>query len=146
VRNILISESVSRILKFAGNKVIKCSYPGDIGAHVAKRLRYYINFHSDKDNFPTENFTKRIGELYTLATRKVDENPDLYKQQIQTLQKNLEDGDPELLKLRKETRELCLTDMKKIFAELGSPDIDKRYFESEVEQPGIQIVKELEQQ
>ena len=143
IRNILVSESLSRIFKFAGNEVIKCAYPGDIGAHVAKWIRYYINF--DKSEFPTQNFTKRIGEIYTAATRKVDENPDLYKEQIHTLQKNLEDGDTELVKIWKETRELCLTDMKKIFSELGSSDIDKRYFESEVEQPGINIVKELQQ-
>jgi arginyl-tRNA synthetase len=49
------------------------------------------------------------------------------------LQKKLEDGDPELDKIWRETRELCLQDMKKIFAELGSEEIDKWYFESEVE-------------
>jgi arginyl-tRNA synthetase len=143
VRNTLVSESVSRILKFAGNQVVKCCYPGDIGAHVAKWIRYYINFYPEKGNFPTQNFTKRVGELYTEATRKVDENPDEYKKQIEQLQKNLEDGDTELQNIRKETRELCLQDMKHIFAELGSEDIDKRYFESEVEQPGIKIVQQM---
>jgi arginyl-tRNA synthetase len=59
------------------------------------------------------------------------------------LQKKLEDGDPALQALWKETRELCLTDMKHIFEELGSGDLDKRYFESEVEQPGIQIVQQM---
>lgn len=102
-----------------------------------------MNFYPEKGNFPTKNFTRRVGQLYTAATKKVDENPDLYKAQIETLQKQLEDGDPELQKLWKETRELCLLDMKKIFAELGSGDIDKRYFESEVEQQGIQIVKQM---
>ena len=102
-----------------------------------------MNFYPEKGNFPTKNFTRRVGQLYTAATKKVDENPDLYKAQIETLQKQLEDGDPELQKLWKETGELCLLDMKKIFAELGSGDIDKRYFESEVEQPGIQIVKQM---
>ncbi len=100
--------------------MIKCCYPGDIGAHVAKRIRYYTNFYPEKGQFPTQNFTRRVGQLYTDATRKVDENPDLYKSQIEDFQKQLEDGDPELQKIRKETRELCLLDMKKIFAELGS--------------------------
>ena len=84
---------------------------------------------------PKENFTKWVGILYTEATRKVDENPDVYKPEVETLQKNLEDGDPELVKIWKETRELCLQDMEKIFAELGSEEIDKWYFESEVEKP-----------
>ena len=33
--------------------------------------------------------------------------------------------------------------MKHIFAELGSSEMDKRYYESDVEQPGIRIVEEL---
>jgi hypothetical protein len=34
--------------------------------------------------------------------------------------------------------------MKKIFAELGSEEIDKWYFESEVEKPGIELVRKLQ--
>lgn len=146
IRNILLSESVARVLSFAGNKVIKCCYPGDIGAHVAKRMRYYLNFYPQQESFPTENFTRRVGQLYTEASKKVEENPDNYKAQIETLQKQLEEGDPSLQKLWQETRELCLSDMKKIFAELGSEQMDKRYYESELEQPGIQIVKQMLQE
>lgn len=141
VRNFLLSESIARILKFAGHKVIKTCYPGDIGAHVAKWIWYYQNFA--QQDFPKQNFTKWVGELYTLATRKIDENPELYKPQVEQLQKALEDGDSALVALWKETRELCLQDMQHIFAELGSGAMDKRYYESEVEQPGIRIVEEL---
>lgn len=108
---------------------------------MAKWIWYYKNFN--QESFPSQNFTKRVGNLYTLATRKIDENPDVYKPQIETLQKDLEDGDPALVALWQETRTLCLEDMKHIFAELGSDHIDKRYYESEVEQPGIKIVNEL---
>jgi hypothetical protein len=31
---------------------------------------------------PKENFSKWVGILYTEATRKVDENPDVYKAEI----------------------------------------------------------------
>lgn len=141
MRNFLLSESISRILKFAGHKVIKTCYPGDIGAHVAKWIWYYKNFSNEA--FPKENFTKWVGNIYTFATRKIDENPDLYKPQVESLQKELEDGNQELVQLWKETRELCLHDMKHIFAELGSGEMDKWYYESQVEQPGIKIVHDL---
>lgn len=139
-----MSESISRIMEFAGNEVIKCSYPGDIGAHVAKWMWYFINFCEEK-TFPTVNFSKRVGELYTKATLKVDENPDQYKKEIEELQKRLEDGDEELVKIWKETRKLCLDDLVHICTELGTTRIDRRYYESEVEQEGIKIVKEMEQ-
>ena len=142
IRNILVSESNARILKYAWNDVVKCSYPGDIGAHVAKRLWYYTKFYQWE--MPKENFSKWVGILYTEATRKVDEDPDVYKPEIADLQKKLEDWDPELVKIRKETRELCLQDMKKIFTELWSGEIDKRYYESEVEKPWVELVRKLQ--
>ena len=142
IRNILVSESNARILKYAWNDVVKCSYPGDIWAHVAKWLWYYTKFYQWE--MPKENFSKWVWILYTEATRKVDENPDVYKPEIADLQKNLEDWDPELVKIWKETRELCLQDMKKIFAELWSGEIDKRYYESEVEKPWVELVRKLQ--
>lgn len=142
IRNILVSESNARILKYAWNDVVKCCYPWDIGAHVAKWLWYYTKFYQWE--MPKENFSKWVGILYTEATRKVDENPDVYKIEVWDLQKKLEDGDPELDKIWRETRELCLQDMKKIFAELGSEEIDKWYFESEVEKPWVELVRKLQ--
>lgn len=56
---------------------------------MAKWIWYYQNFCNEA--FPSENLSKRVGEIYTLATKKVDENPDLYKAQISDLQKALED-------------------------------------------------------
>ena len=145
VRNFLLSESIARILSFAGYKVIKTCYPGDIWAHVAKWIWYYQNF-LDNAEFPDHNFSKRVGEIYTLATKKVDENPDLYKPQIADLQKALEDWDQSLVDFWQKTRAMCLEDMQKIFSELGTEHFDKRYFESTVEQPGIKKVHELLEQ
>ena len=142
IRNALVSESTSRILRYAWNDVVKCSYPWDIWAHVAKWIWYYTKFYQWE--MPKENFTKWVGVLYTEATRKVDENPDVYKAEIWDLQKKLEDWDSELNKIWRETRELCLQDMKKIFAELWSEEIDKWYFESEVEKPWIELVRKLQ--
>ena len=142
IRNILVSEANARILKFAGNYVTKCCYPWDIWAHVAKWIWYYTKFYQWE--MPKENFSKWVWTLYSDATKKVDENPDVYKVEIWELQKKLEDGDEELVKIRKETRELCLNDMKKIFAELWSEEIDRRYFESEVEKPWVELVRKLQ--
>ena len=142
IRNVLVSESNARILKFAGNDVVKCCYPWDIWAHVAKWIWYYVKFY--KWEMPKENFSKWVWTLYSDATRKVDENPDVYKVEVWDLQKKLEDGDEELNKIWKETRELCLQDMKKIFAELWSEEIDRWYFESEVEKPWVELVRKLQ--
>lgn len=141
IRNILVSESVARIAKFAGNKVDRVCYPWDIWAHVAKWLRYFLNFTDQ--TLPTEDFAKRGSQLYNLASVKVDENPDKYKAEIWELQKNLEDGDPDLQKLWQETRKLFLEALKWVLTELWSQNFNKRYFESEVEKPWIEIVQKM---
>jgi arginyl-tRNA synthetase len=48
-----------------------------------------------------------------------------------------------LVALWKETRELCLQDIKHIFAELWIEKFDKWYYESDVEKPWIKIVNDL---
>lgn len=140
LRNALVWNGIAACMTWAGYKVHGVSYPGDIWAHVAKWIWYFINF-TDKI-FPTEDFWIRAGKLYSLATAKVDENPEEYKAQIQKLQKDLEDWDPKLVEIWQESRELCLKDFREIFEELDCP-IEKRYFEKDVEKPWIQRVKKM---
>ncbi|MCK9467631.1 MAG: arginine--tRNA ligase [Candidatus Absconditabacterales bacterium] len=140
LRNALISESISSCLKWAGYTVHPVAYPGDIGAHVAKWIWYYINFY--QGDMPTENFGEWAGKLYSQATNKLEENLDKYKPEVEDLQKKLEDGDIELNEIWKETREKCLLDFQDIFDELAC-DIQKRYYESDVEKLGIEKVQKL---
>lgn len=140
LRNALVWNGIAACMTWAGYKVHCVSYPWDIWAHVAKWIWYFINFTDQK--FPEKDFGIRAGKLYSLATAKVDENPDEYKAQIQKLQKDLEDWDPKLVEIWMESREWCLKDFREIFAELDCP-IEKRYFEKDVEKPWIQRVKDM---
>ena len=140
LRNALVGNGIAACMTWAGYKVHGVSYPGDIWAHVAKWIWYFINFTDQK--FPTEDFGVWAGKLYSEATTKVDENPDEYKAQIQKLQKDLEDGDPKLVEIWLDSRERCLQNFREIFAELDCP-IEKWYFEKDVEKPWIQRVKDM---
>ncbi len=142
LRNALVSNWVASCLERAGYDVHRVAYPWDIWAHVAKRIWYYINFYQGET--PENNFGERAGTLYSDATKKVEEDKDTYKIQIEELQKSLEDGDEKLNEIRKDTRQKCLVDMENIFEELWC-DIQKRYYESQVEKPGIEKVKEMKQ-
>ncbi|MFH1398932.1 MAG: arginine--tRNA ligase [Candidatus Woesearchaeota archaeon] len=139
IRNAVLSESLARILEYQGNKVIRCAYMGDVGTHVAKWLWYFTKFH--KGDIPNKNVTKWAGEIYTKATQLSQENPD-YQKEIHELHSKLENGDKTLIKLWKKTRQLCLKDIMAILKELDS-HVGRVYYESEVEQPGKKIVKEL---
>lgn len=139
-RNALVWNSIASCMEWAWYKVHSVAYIWDIWAHVAKWIWYFINFTDQK--YPDTDFGIWAGKLYSLATTKVDENPDEYKAQIQKLQKDLEDWDPNLVEIWQESRELCLRDFREIFVELKC-SIEKWYFEKDVEKPWIQRVKKM---
>lgn len=142
LRNALISETICTISEFAWYDVIRSAYGWDIWAHVAKRLRYFQKFTDQTYPSDPEEFGIRSGNLYRESTLKIDENKEQYKQEIHEVQRLLESGDTELVKLRHETRDLSIAWLQKAFEELWC-SIERYYRESEVEQPGIDLVKKF---
>lgn len=139
LRMAVFGESVRRLLDFVGNKTTAVSYMGDTGAHIAKWLWYYTKFYKGK--MPKKDFSRWAGDLYVKATQKLMEN-DEYKKEIEKIQVALESGDKKLNKIWKETREKCLEDFWRIQKELGI-HLDGHIYESEVEEDGKKIAKEL---
>lgn len=140
LRNMVLGSSVSDILEFAGNQVIRTNYIGDIGLHVIKWLWNYINYHSGELP-PHDNMTRWMGGLYAEATKKLDENPD-FEEQVRTLFKQWDKRDPQVVELWKKTRKWSLEAFDQVYDLLGI-HFDRIYFESEVEEPGKAIVTEL---
>lgn len=142
LRNALMSESVCTILQAAWYDVIRTAYGGDIWAHVAKWIWYYLAFDNKPRPEQPEAFCKRAWLLYAQASEKAKEN-EAYKQEIHDIQLRLENGEAELVDLWQKTRSMSIAWLNDAFQELGC-HIEKMYFESEVEQPWIKIVKDLE--
>lgn len=140
LRNALISEAIATVIEASWDKVIRCSYMGDIGAHVAKWIWYYTKYVNE--TVPDFHVSERAGEIYAKATEKVGEDKERYWAEIHAIHKRLEEGDPTLVPLRKETATKCLEDIRAINTELGII-IQREYLESEVEQPGIELVRQL---
>ena len=140
LRNALVSETMCSISEYAGYEVVRSAYGGDIWAHVAKWI-WYVKKFTDGD-YPTdaEAFGIWSGDMYAQATAKVDEKPEIYKQEIHEVQRLLESGDADLNTFRQETRALSIAWLKAAFEELWCT-IQKFYRESDVEQPGIELVK-----
>lgn len=140
LRNALVSETVCAILEFAWYEVIRSAYGGDIGAHVAKWIWYYTNFTDQTYPSDPAEFGIWSWNIYQEATRKIDENPEEYKEQIHETQRLLESWDDGLNTIWRETRELSIAWLQSAFDELWCK-IERFYRESEVEQPGIEWVK-----
>jgi len=139
LRNVCLGQAVVNLARAAGYEVVPVSYMGDIGAHVAKCLWCLKKFHAA--DAVSENRGKYLGQIYAEATRRVDEDEKL-KEEVAEVQRKLEAREPEWDKLWRETREWSLDEFKAIFAELGI-ELDRWYWESEVEEPGKKLVQEL---
>ncbi len=139
LRNLCLGLAVVNLCRAAGYDAVPMSYIGDIGAHVAKCLWAFKKIHHGKA--PASDRGKFLGQVYAEASRLVEENP-AYKEEIAEVQRKLEARDKEWDKLWKETRRWSLDEFKEVFAELGA-HFDKEYFESDVEEAGKKLVREL---
>ncbi|MFH1712054.1 MAG: arginine--tRNA ligase [Patescibacteria group bacterium] len=140
IRNGVLGQSVVNILEANGYKVIPASYIGDSGADVAKAIWGLQKFHEGEE-FKKEERAQKLQEIYTEATKYVEDHPEA-KEEIAEVQTKLEAKEDPWHSLWKETREWSLDSFKEIFKELNiKPKV--WYFESEVEEEGKKIVQKL---
>ena len=139
IRNAVFGECARRLLEFTGRKITTVSYNGDVGVHVARWLWYYNKFF--KGEYPSENFTKWAGQIYAESSKKVEENKD-YEQEVNEINRKLDQRDKTLILEWKKFRQLCYDDFEKIAKEL-QVKVDRNIPESECEELGKEVVKKL---
>ncbi|MCD6522119.1 MAG: arginine--tRNA ligase [Candidatus Diapherotrites archaeon] len=140
LRNVCLGDSLVRILRYNGYETIAANYLGDTGTHVAKVLWCLEKFH--KGEKPEKNKGRWLGEIYKEAAQKLKENP-AYEEEVRNVYKRLFfDKERELVDLWKKTRQWSIEEFDRIYRELGVT-FDTVFFESEVEEPGVELVKQL---
>ena len=139
LRNVILGEAIARILECAGNKIIRANYIGDIGLHVIKWMWNYRKNHPDEQ--PGPDTTRWMGDLYSEADRLSEENPAA-EAEIRELFGWWDRRDPEILALWEKTRGWSLDGFKQIYSSLGV-NFDRIYYESEMEDPGKELVRDL---
>ena len=138
LRNVILGGSVCRILEFAGYKVIRANYLGDIGLHVVKWMWNYLKNHRGEE--PDQNKTHWMNQIYEEADRLFQEPEN--EAEVRELYARWNNKDPDVVALWKKTREWSLEGFNQIYDQLGEK-FDRIYFESEVEEPGVELVERL---
>jgi arginyl-tRNA synthetase len=150
LRNLSIGESVSRILEFYNEKVIRANLYNDRGVHICKSMLAYQKFKDELEN-NSENIKNKkdkekiksdhfVGDLYVLFSKKAKENPELEKQAQEMLVK-WEQGDKEIRELWKKLNSMAITGIKETIF-LFNVKHDKEYFESNIYEKGREIILE----
>ena len=140
LRNMVLGSSISKILEYAGNQVIRTNYIGDIGLHVIKWLWNYMNFHIGEIP-PEDRKTRWMGDIYAEAANRLEENPDCEKE-VRQLFLRWDQREPEITALWEKTRKWSMDAFQEVY-QLLDIHFDRIYFESEVEESGKEIVEQL---
>jgi arginyl-tRNA synthetase len=142
LRSAILGDALSRILEFSGYEVVRANYPGDMGLHVIIWLWNYMKYNYGEK--PPEDITRWMGDIYTQARRRLDENPDL-DVEVRALYARWDRRDPEVVSLWEETRQWSLDGFNQIY-DILDIHFDRYYFNSQMEQPGKEVVNTLIEQ
>lgn len=137
IRGTALGESLSRILAFSGNSVIRANYQGDTGMHVAKWIWCYKTFHHYEE---LKDDGAWIASIYVDAVKRLAEKSSL-QQFVDEINRDI-GYKKDLQKLWKESRKLSLDSLDRIYKELDTK-FDIKFFESEMEKKGKDISMDL---
>jgi arginyl-tRNA synthetase len=156
MRNLSLGDAIVRLLRADGYEVIAANYLGDVGAHIAKCLWWYLDRLDDEAREPPAVARGEwLGELYSAASNQLDDWQEAAKtgdeaaarelqaargRTTEILQK-LEARDPELTKIWEETRQWSIEEFEEIYR-WCMVEFDRVFYESEVDEPGLRIVEE----
>ncbi len=142
LRNMVFGDSVCRILDYCGHNVVRATYPGDMGAHIAKSIWYIqTQLHG---RLPTERQADWLGEVYAKSDDFVKSVQDEARQaqiksEIGDVLRQLQSRNGESYKLYVTTREWSLEQQKRIYSWLGIV-FDVWFYESECDEPSRELV------
>lgn len=144
LRCLVLGDAVSRILAYSGHEVVKATYPGDLGAHIAKTVWYMQNRF--KGEFPKNNRADWLGDIYALADEAIKQDTGTEREagnraQIADILRQLQNKSGPAYDLWKETREWSLDQLRSVYDWLGVT-FDAWFYESECDEPSRELVKQ----
>ena len=151
IRNNLLGDSVSRLLKACGNNVMKVTLVNDRGVHICKSMLAWLKAGN---GITPENSGKKgdhlVGDCYVafndIYKKEVDElvaggmPKDQAEKEAHEMLVKWEEGDKDVRELWKTMNGWVMDGFDKTYRELGI-SFDKTYFESETYLLGKELVQ-----
>ena len=151
-RNVVLGESLARLVQFAGFETIRASYPGDIGLGVITCLWGYRRFFASQEPEGIHARGQWLARIYTESNALLEptenETPEAAAQRVsydaerRELYRRWDQGDPEIRDLWLQTRRWSLEELEDILRMLDV-EMDVFFFESEADLLAKDIVEEL---
>lgn len=139
MRNMFLGEAVAKLFEYFGHTVVRSTYPGDLGTHVAKALWYIRTFKAAE--IPQTPSADWLGRMYAEADQYVKANEAAAKPGIADMLRNIDSAEGSDYELYLKTREWSLAEMRDVYAWLGIR-FDQWYCESECDLPSRRLVEQ----
>lgn len=156
MRNVSLGDALVRLLRAHGHEVVAANYLGDVGAHIAKCLWWFLDVLTEEEQQPpNDGKGEWLGSLYAKANNQLVDwetsakagdadaqaKLDAAKARTTDILLKLESRDPELLAVWEKTRQWSLEEFDEIYA-WSKVVFDRVFYESEVDEPGLKLVQE----
>ena len=133
LRNMVFGDAVCNLLQAAGTQVVRSTFPGDLGAHVAKCLWFIQKFKANE--IPETSDPNWLGRMYCdsdACVKELEGTPEEFpaRQEIGAVLRDLESHSGNNYELYLKTRAWSLSQMEAVYRWLGIR-FDRWYFESE---------------
>ncbi len=139
LRNIILGESICRLLEAVGSEVVRVNYQGDVGLHIAKCL-WGTKKLGMKRPTSLDKKVEFLGQAYVKGNQAYEEDKKA-KEAINELNRKIYEKDKEIMPLWQETRAWSLDYFDRIYKRVETK-FDRLYFEGEVAETGKKIVLE----
>lgn len=139
VRNITLGESLARILETLGNIVVRVSYGGDVGLHIAKCL-YGIRRSKLEIRYSDLSLDEKIELLaksYAEGNNAYEDDEEAKREIIQ-INRQIYEKHSDIFPLWEETKKWSLDQFDRIYKRVDTV-FDRLYYESEVFEKGLKL-------
>jgi arginyl-tRNA synthetase len=136
----IVGEAVCALLRAAGAQVVRLSYHGDVGLHVAKAIwgMQKEGYNPDTNTDPIKN---NIGWYYAKGAAAYQDD-ETAKTEIDDINAKVYAQDPSILELYNQGKDRSFANFDLTLADLGIKPNDHKYMESESAPVGLEIVKQ----
>jgi arginyl-tRNA synthetase len=142
LKNIITGEAVARTFENAGYDVVRINYQGDVGMHVAKALWGIFDLIDTFESVKETSLKERVeflGEAYAHGAVHFEKG-DKEKQEVIVYNDKVYESDASIQEVYITARQWSLDYFADIYVRMGS-FFDRLYFESEVFERGVDLVK-----
>ncbi|MBW2998750.1 arginine--tRNA ligase [Candidatus Woesearchaeota archaeon] len=139
LRNILLGDSIAKILSFTGKEVHLVNTVNDRGMHICKSMLAYQKFGEGKtpesEGRKSDHF---VGDFYVKYAQAAKENEEL-EQEVQDMLVKWENEVPEVIEIWEKMNGWALNGFSETYKKLNF-EIEKEYYESETYKGGKDLI------